>query len=116
MNYFRIILATAAIATALPALADQSNDGAWSVALTTERGSCDATMAMRLAVNRGRIQDSSMFVQSAGYVEPSGRVVLKVTQGADYVSAEGLIKGASGSGAWRSPTKQCSGHWRASRG
>ena len=99
----------------LPASAASPYDGTWSVALTTERGSCDAAYSWSVAVTNGRIGDRSSFVKSEGSVNEKGRVTLQLTQGSYVLAAAGAIKGAIGSGTWQSPTSRCSGHWSAVR-
>jgi hypothetical protein len=107
--------ALASISATLPASAGAPYDGKWAVALVTERGACDQAISWSVAVTDSRIQDSGMFVQSAGYVDGRGRVTLQLTHGSDVVAAAGSISGTVATGTWQSPTKQCSGHWRAVR-
>ena len=90
-------------------------DGRWSVQLVTEQGGCDASYNWSVAVNNGQIQNGGFFVQTAGSIDPRGRVVLQVTHGSDVVAASGRASGQTAQGAWRSPTMQCSGAWRAER-
>lgn len=115
---FKLIVCVVTLASSciiLPAAAAGRYDGTWSVALTTERGACEATYTWRVAVTNGRIGNDDPFVQSAGYINKKGRVVLHVTYGSDVVAAAGALKGATGSGTWESPTSRCSGRWRAVR-
>ena len=109
------ICTLAAISMILPVSAASRYDGTWSVALTTERGACDAAYTWSVAVTNGRIGDNGPFVQWVGSVNNKGRVILNVIHGSDVVAAAGAIKGATGSGTWQSPTTQCSGRWYAVR-
>jgi len=95
------------------AFAGASYDGQWSVQLVTEKGGCDRSLSWDVGVAANRIADSGMLVQTSGAVDPQGRVRLLVINGSDRVSASGKLIGASGTGAWTSPTRSCSGHWRA---
>lgn len=90
-------------------------DGQWSVELITQKGSCEPTYSWSVAVTDGRIADSGMFMQTAGSIDPRGRVHLQVTHGADVLAAAGAVSGQVGRGTWLSPTMQCSGAWRAVR-
>ena len=90
-------------------------DGRWSVQLVTRQGNCDPTYSWSVAVSDGRIADTGMFVQAAGAIDERGRVRLQITHGSDIVAASGRASGPVAQGAWRSPTLQCSGAWRAER-
>ena len=90
-------------------------DGPWSVELSTEEGQCGLNFKGQLTVSGGHIAESGLFVQASGAVDPSGRVAIRMTHGSDRLAAGGVLKGASGGGQWHSPTKQCSGRWRAAR-
>ena len=106
------ILALSSIAAAQ---AGGSYDGQWAVQLVTEKGNCDRTLSWDVGVAANRIADGGFFVQTAGAVDSQGRVTLTVTQGTDRVSASGKLIGAAGGGAWTSPTRACSGRWRAAK-
>jgi hypothetical protein len=90
-------------------------DGQWSVQLVTHEGSCSASYNWSVDVTDNRIADPGMFVQTAGEIDPRGRVVLHITHGSDIVAASGKIEGATARGAWRSPTSRCAGAWTAQR-
>jgi hypothetical protein len=92
-----------------------SYDGQWAVQLVTEKGNCDRLLSWDVGVAANRIADSGMFVQTSGAVDSQGRVKLTVINGSDRVAADGKLNGASGTGAWTSPTRDCSGHWRAAK-
>jgi hypothetical protein len=104
-----------ALLLSTPALAGGAYDGKWAVQLVTEKGDCDRSLSWDVGVAANRIADGGAFVQTSGAVDPHGRVTLTVTQGSDRVSASGKLSGAAGSGAWTSPTRACSGRWRASK-
>lgn len=118
MRSISLLACASALASAcliLPVSAASGYDGTWSVALTTERGNCDPAYTWSIAVTNGRIGDDNLFVQSEGFVNEKGRVILQVTHGSDVLAAAGAIKGVIGSGTWESPTSQCSGRWQAVR-
>jgi hypothetical protein len=90
-----------------------SYDGQWAVQLVTEKGTCDRALSWDVGVAASRIVDNNMLVQTTGGVDSQGRVTLLMTHGSDRVTASGKLHGASGAGAWNSPTRECSGHWSA---
>ena len=108
-------LALGVLGAAAAADASTPFDGHWSVQLVTRQGDCDPSYSWSVAVQDGRIDDAGMFVQAAGAIDRHGRVNLQITHGSDVVAASGRAKGVVAEGAWRSPTRQCSGAWRAQR-
>jgi hypothetical protein len=90
-------------------------DGRWAVEIFTARGDCDRATSWSVAVASGRIAESGSFGTAAGAVDSQGRVRLQVVNGGDRMSASGKLKGAAGGGAWSSPSRACSGRWRARR-
>ena len=116
MGAFRLSLCacTFALLTTLPTEAG-NYDGQWSVQLSTDQGGCALNYQGTLSVAGGRIQDSGLFVQAAGTVDPSGRVSIRITRGADALAAAGKLQGEAGGGQWHLPSQQCSGRWRAAR-
>ena len=98
------------------AFAGGAYDGQWAVQLVTLKGHCDRSLSWDVGVAADRIADNGMMARTTGAVDASGRVRLLVTTGADRVSASGKLKGVSGAGAWSSPTRECSGRWRAENG
>ena len=113
--FLSALLAFAHVASPVAALAGGSYDGQWAVQLVTEKGACDRSLSWDVAVAGNRIADGGGFAQTTGAVDPHGRVTLSVMQGGDRVSASGKLSGVAGSGAWSSPTRACSGRWRASK-
>jgi hypothetical protein len=92
-----------------------SYDGHWAVQLVTEKGNCDRSLSWDVGVASSRIADNGMLVQTSGAVDSQGRVTLQLTHGSDRLSASGKLTGGSGAGAWNSPTRECSGRWRAEK-
>ena len=94
---------------------ERAYDGQWAVKMVTLKGKCDPSLSWDVGVAASRIANSGSFMQSSGAVDPQGHVTLLLTVGADRVSARGKLNGASGFGAWKWPTRECSGRWRAAK-
>jgi hypothetical protein len=116
MGAIRLSMCACVLAIAATAPSEASNfDGQWSVQLTTEQGACGLNYQGTLSVLGGRIQDAGIFMQTAGTVDQSGRVSIRITRGEDRLAAGGMLQGRAGSGQWKLPSQQCSGHWHAAR-
>jgi hypothetical protein len=116
MGAYRLSVCAFALAICAAAPSEASNyDGQWSVQLTTEQGTCGLTYQGTLSVAGGRIQDAGIFMQTAGTVDPAGRVSIRITRGTDRLAAGGTLQGQAGGGQWNLPSQQCSGRWRAAR-
>lgn len=113
----RFSVVVAAVLAATPALAFSSKfDGSWSVDLRTTVGECQQELAGEVTVQEGRIVASSgENIEAWGYIEDTGTVVARFTQGQAMLRASGAIKGAKASGAWSSNTNYCGGTWTALR-
>ena len=92
-------------------------DGAWSVLIVTDRGTCDRAYRYALRIADGRVfyEDPSFSV--SGGVDGAGRVRVGVSAGGQSATGYGRLLGNSGQGSrsGRSSTSQCSGHWEAER-
>ncbi len=111
------VLIFGAAFVAAPAHAFTSKfDGDWSVALRTTVGECPQSTDGTVRIAEGRVVASSgEGVGVWGYVEDSGAVSARFTQGEAMLRANGTIKGAKASGAWSSNTNYCGGTWTAQR-
>jgi hypothetical protein len=92
-------------------------DGAWSVLIITDRGTCDRAYRYALRIADGRVYyDDPSFSVSDG-VDGGGRVRVGVSAGGQSASGYGQLSGNYGQGSWsgRSSTSLCSGHWEAER-
>ena len=89
------LFVTAWLCTSPHAMARTPFDGAWSVLIVTDRGTCDRAYRYALRIADGRVTYDDPSFSVSGVVESSGR----------------------GEGSWsgRSTTSQCSGHWQAER-
>ncbi len=107
----------AAVRSSAPA-ARSSFDGAWSVVIITDSGTCDREYRYGLRISNGRVlYQGDPSINIAGQVDPNGRVAVVVRSGDQVASGAGRLSRARGSGLWngRSSTQQCSGHWVAER-
>ena len=101
------ILAPAAVS------AGGDHDGVWSVSMVTKSGDCDRSLASRIQLREGRVDQNLLFARIVGGVNSNGSVALHVLRGADSMTAKGRIVGARASGSWSAPGKNCSGSWTA---
>jgi hypothetical protein len=102
-----------------PAFAQPGFDGTWSVVIVTESGPCSRTLRHLVAIENGglryRAQLGVMALDVAGRVDGRGMVTVRITRGQDWVQATGRLAEGRGSGTWKSPSLNCSGHWSAER-
>lgn len=115
-----LLAASAALAaTVVPASADEAKkfNGAWMVAMTTERGSCDKSYRYGIAIRDGSINHRGAEgpLSLSGEVDDGGKVRVVVMQGLARAGGTGRLQGDSGAGTWHLPSFGCSGRWIASR-
>jgi hypothetical protein len=118
-----VILTIAALALGTPlwtaptAIAHTPFDGAWSVLIVTDAGTCDRAYRYALRISDGRVYYDDPSFNVSGRVDGRGRVIVSVNAGGQQANGSGRLSGSYGSGRWsgRSSTSQCSGHWEASR-
>lgn len=111
------IVAAASLLGAPGAMARTTFDGAWSVLIITDRGTCDRGYRYALRIADGRVYYDDPNFSISGSVDGAGRVRVAVAAGGQSATGYGRLSGNSGAGSWsgRSPTSQCSGHWEAER-
>ena len=99
------------------ATARTSFDGAWSVLIITDRGTCDRTYRYALRIADGRVYYEDPSFSVSGGVDGAGRVRVGVSAGGQSATGYGQLSGNYGQGSWsgRSSTSACSGHWEAER-
>jgi hypothetical protein len=93
-------------------------DGAWSVLVITEYGSCDRAYRYGVQIVNGRVTDNGGTGASiSGRVTPRGQVSVQVRQGNQQAVGAGRLSAASGGGQWKgsSPDQVCGGRWTAQR-
>jgi len=113
-----LMLATTLPAGARTPSAQMSFDGAWSVLIVTDYGSCDRAYRYGVRISNGRVlNEGGSGVDIFGQVSPRGQVSVRVRQGDQQASGTGRLSEASGGGRWSgaSPSQQCGGHWVAER-
>jgi hypothetical protein len=118
-----ILLTIAALAVATPlwtapaASARTSFDGAWSVLIVTDAGTCDRAYRYALRIANGRVYYDDPSFNVSGRVDAGGRVSVSLSAGGQQANGSGRLSGNYGDGRWsgRSSTSQCSGHWEAER-
>ncbi len=103
--------------TAPPAEARAPYDGAWSVLIVTDAGTCDRAYRYALRIADGRVYYDDPSFNVSGRVDGRGRVSVRLASGSQQASGSGRLFGNYGNGRWsgRSSTSQCSGHWEATR-
>ena len=112
-----LLFAAALIGSAAPASAFSNRfDGAWTVDVHTTVGNCQPEIEGVVTIQSGRIVASNAADTAVwGYVEDSGDVSARFTQGQAILRASGKAKAALASGAWSSNTNYCGGTWSARR-
>ena len=107
-----------AFATSLPARAQASYDGLWSVLIVTDKGTCDRGYRYAVRINRGKVAHADPAGSSFrinGNVSGGGAIRVSVARGNQSANGTGRISRAGGSGQWRSAKGECSGTWQAER-
>lgn len=92
-------------------------DGAWTVLIITEAGSCDQGYSFPIQISGGRVISSSS-ANITGTVGRGGAVTVRVSQGGASASGAGRLSATSGFGRWsgKGSAGTCSGRWQAARG
>ena len=104
-----------AVAASTGAAAGTAYDGAWSLSIVTERGTCDRyNFPVRIA--NGHVSFPGL-VKAHGRVTSKGSVRVFVSAMGKSASGSGRLSLGSGSGRWtgRSGSDRCSGSWTAQR-
>ena len=110
-----LVASAAAIAAGPLAHARTGFDGAWSVVIIVERGSCDGAYRYPLQITNGRVLQGDEGPYTVdGRVDPRGSVSVNVAQGDQRAHGVGRLRGANGTGVWKSPGG-CAGRWEAER-
>jgi hypothetical protein len=111
------IVAAASLLGAPGAMARTTFDGAWSVLIITDRGTCDRGYRYALRIADGRVYYDDPSFSVSGGVDGAGRARVGVSAGGQSATGYGRLSGNYGQGSWsgRSSTSQCSGHWEAER-
>jgi hypothetical protein len=94
-------------------------DGAWSVLIVTNEGSCDRTYRYGVQIADGNVvyDGAGGPITMQGRVTNAGAVRVLLQAGSQWASGTGRLKGTRGSGVWRGQgmSGTCSGVWEAER-
>ena len=113
-----IILAASAVPAApAPIAAGKTNfDGAWSVLIVTEKGTCDRAYRYPVRIANGSVGyagEASFNV--SGRVGANGAVTVTVSRGSQSATGTGRMSSSDGTGRWATSGGECSGSWSAER-
>jgi hypothetical protein len=101
-----------------PARAQAAFDGAWSVLVVTESGTCDRAYRYAVSIDKGVVRYAGEAgINLSGKVSGNGAVAVTVRRGEQVANGTGRMTNASGAGKWsgKSGTQQCAGTWEAER-
>jgi hypothetical protein len=110
------LLATATMPSQSAPAGKPNFDGAWSVLIVTEKGTCDRAYRYPIKIANGTVDyaGSASFTVS-GKVGANGAVTVKVARGNQSANGSGLMSATDGSGRWQTAGGECSGTWTAER-
>ena len=111
-----LAILAATVPASAPASARTNYDGAWSVLIVTQKGTCDRAYRYPVKIDNGSVgyAGSSSFTVS-GKVGDNGSVVVKVARGSQSANGQGRLSSTDGSGQWVAGSGECSGTWTAER-
>jgi hypothetical protein len=112
-----ILAAMAVPAGSAPiAAAKASFDGAWSVLIVTQKGTCDRAYRYPVQIQNGLVgyAGSASFTVS-GKVGDAGAVTVTVARGSQSATGTGHMSATDGAGTWVAASGECSGTWTAER-
>ena len=114
-KFARACVFASAMAMPTGASAGTTYDGAWSLSIVTERGTCDRYNFPVRIVN-GQVSFPGL-VKAHGRVTGKGSVRVFVSAGGKSASGSGRLTIGSGGGRWtgKSGSDRCSGSWTAQR-
>lgn len=103
-----------ASAASIPAFAGSAGkyDGAWSLSVITDTGTCDGYKWTVVVANNRLLRIEEMPISASGSINAKGQARFEV---ASTVSADGQMEERTGAGRWDAPSKACSGRWLAAR-
>jgi len=110
------ILAASAVPALTAPAARVNFDGAWSVLIVTEKGTCDRAYRYPIKISNGTVDyagDHAFTV--TGKVLPSGAVTVTVARGSQSASGSGRLSLTDGGGFWQTAGGECSGTWSAEK-
>ena len=109
------VLLAAAVVPASTAPAGKPNfDGAWSVLIVTEKGTCDRAYRYPVRIANGAVQnDGPSLINVSGKVGGNGAVTVMVSAGDKSATGTGKLSAKLGGGKWSGG--ECAGTWQAER-
>jgi hypothetical protein len=116
LNLLAAVLLAGAMSSS--ASAQSAFDGAWSVLVITQSGSCDRAYRYDVQVSRGTLRyRGEAGINLSGHVNSAGQVRVSIGRGNQSANGTGRLSRNSGSGTWRGRSSQqsCSGRWEAER-
>ncbi len=111
-----LMLAATALPVSAPAVAKSNFDGAWSVLIVTQKGTCDRAYRYPVKIDNGSVGyagDAAFTV--SGKVGDNGAVIVKVARGNQSANGSGRLSNSGGAGMWIAGSGECSGTWTAER-
>ena len=91
-------------------------DGRWTIVLSTDVETCEATIPATFNVKADDIAaEADSPLRADGAVEASGSMWIRFTAGQDNYRGQGKLTPSGGSGVWSSGSRYCGGKWKATR-
>jgi hypothetical protein len=106
-----------AASAATAATARTPYDGAWTVLIVTQRGTCDRSYRYGVQIVDGIVTYNGGMVNFSGRVTANGAVRVTVSAGSSRADGSGKLTRSTGQGNWhgRSGNDACFGYWTAQR-
>jgi len=112
-----MLVSMAIPAGSAPIAAGKANfDGAWSVLIVTQKGTCDRAYRYPVKIDNGSVGyagEASFNV--SGKVAQNGAVTVTVSRGSTSATGTGRMSATDGAGIWTAGSGDCSGTWTAER-
>jgi hypothetical protein len=91
-------------------------DGAWSVLIVTEKGTCDRAYRYPIKIANGTVDyaGTASFTVT-GKVGANGAVTVTVSRGSQSANGSGRLSESDGIGRWQTASGECSGTWSAEK-
>ena len=112
-----ILAAMAVPAGSAPIAAGKAGfDGAWSVLIVTQKGTCDRAYRYPVKIENGAVgYAGTASFNVSGSVGDNGAVTVTVSRGSQSAKGTGRMSSSDGAGTWTAGSGECSGTWTAER-
>ena len=112
-----MLVSIAIPASSAPIAAGKANfDGAWSVLIVTQKGTCDRAYRYPVKIDNGAVgYAGTASFNVTGKVGQNGAVTVTVSRGDKSATGTGRMSATDGSGTWTAASGECSGTWTAER-